>query len=271
METKSTDLSSPSEPVARQPILLIWICAEGRGPEPAQCEFWKNWSLEHQQEVDHRSLMWVPRAALPSLEQGPVSESESPVAAVIRMTDWGQTLNGFASERPWKGVIILPAWQNPQNLSQEIVDAMGSTDLDGVTFYREGGKAPFPIWIWRTLVTRPISFLLEIPWTPDQDWLGWKNWFWEMAGAWVFGVKNRDPLFPCRAFQGSFFRQIALQSQSGWVWMEMLAKLHFLGARLSERRLPDPGREISAISGTIDWKDVNQVLRKPQFLPASEP
>ncbi len=178
-------------------------------------------------------------------------------------SDWGQSLEQAITNIPCPWVLLVPKGTSPDLLdwikkNRELVEA-----LDGVTFRRTGGKAP---WIMRLLswcFLQPFRFLLEIPLAKNNAWLGFSNWKWEQIGYWLLGVHNKDPLNPIRLLRTAWFQKIPMQSKTAWGNLEMLAKAHFLGMRLAEEICPV---EVNASQlDPREWADLKGVLNKPIF------
>ena len=179
--------------------------------------------------------------------------------------DWGETLEAAKQQIKENWILLAPIESDPSILQWVAEYSQPVGQLDGVSFRRKGRKSP---WIFRCLswiFYYPFRILLELPLGPCDTWLGWTNWTWELQGYWLLGVRNLDPLNPIRLLRTEWFQQIPLQSKTSWGNLEMLAKAHFLGARLAEEICPIP-TTVPRPSGNY-WNDLTQLIQKPRFTP----
>mgnify|MGYP006277592793 CR=1 FL=1 len=178
-------------------------------------------------------------------------------------SDWNTTMVGVKCkiDKPWTLLVPLDASSEILDWIQNHAEAIGK--LDGVSFRRLGEHSPWTLRLLSWVFYYPIRFLLELPLTNEDSWLGWSNWFWELQGYWLLGVRNHDPLNPLRLLRTEWFKRIPFQSRTTWGNLEMLAKAHFLGARLAEEISPI-SLEVLPPNGNI-WKDLTQLIREPCF------
>lgn len=179
--------------------------------------------------------------------------------------DWGKSLEESKKQirEPW--TLLAPIQSDPEILTWIEKHSKEISDLDGVTFRRKGTRFPWFLRGLSLVLYQPFRFLLEMPLVNGDSWLGWSNWKWELQGYWLFGVRNHDPLNPIRLLRTDWFAQIPLQSKTNWGNLEMLAKAHFLGARLAEEICPTQTK-VENPSGK-PWKDLTQLIQKPRFTP----
>lgn len=236
-------------------FLVLWISTKGQHLQRKDFDFWQNVARENQLNIEQRVIVESGLTSFEALEGVPVIEGNN----------LGITFNQIGKEKLWDAIWFVPVGINFQEIVEDYYRHSLGGDLDAITFYRMGGKTPFIRSIFYSLIRNPLFFLLEIPIEKKTDWLGWNNWFWEKIGGWLLGVPNRDPGFPFRVVKGDWLNRIPFQSSSSWIWMEMLAKLHFLGAKLSEKPIKgDFDRENVFSQGPV-FKDFRLVLTKPEF------
>jgi glycosyltransferase involved in cell wall biosynthesis len=117
-----------------------------------------------------------------------------------------------------------------------------------VTGYRAGRPVP-PFWRGVGTVVRTFQqVVLSTAATPLPGWLGFRTHLAGLLYRIVFGICNRDATCPCRLFRRELLPRLALQSESSFVHVEILAKATFLGRLLSEdiplgERKRNPGPE----------------------------
>lgn len=183
--------------------------------------------------------------------------------------NWGETRNESKSQihDPW--TLLAPMDCDPSILEWIAKHAPAIAELDGVTFRRKGTQSPWVLECLTWVFYHPFRFLLELPKSNGDSWLGWSNWKWELQGYWLFGVRNHDPLNPVRLLRTDWFQKIPLQSKTAWGNLEMLAKAHFLGARLAEEFFPTP-LIVQTPKGN-PWKDLTQLIQMPRFTPTKIP
>src|SRR5262249_46653834 len=98
-----------------------------------------------------------------------------------------------------------------------------------VSGYRAGRPVP-RFWRWVGAVRRGRGrVVLAHAAPPLPGWLGWKRHFGRLLVRMFFGVRNQDVTCPFRLVRRSIFGRIPLQSDGGFVHVEILAKANFLG------------------------------------------
>lgn len=199
----------------------------------------------------------------PMLSESPPTQGKHPCLAPGSFAvNWQEFVTGCI--HPWIMVAPLDA---PEEVIGRCWDAfLVEKDLDGMTFYRAGAPSgPWWLSLIRLVLLKPFRWLLEMPAQSSRGWLGWRNQMGEWLGAWVFGVNHRDPFFPLRIVKVELIRDLSFQCHGDMFWMEMLAKLHFLGAKLMEKPIPHNefgGKDWPAPTG---FGELGSLFRRPEF------
>ena len=143
-----------------------------------------------------------------------------------------------------------------------------------VTGYRAGEPVP-RFWRWIGAMRRGLGRLvLGHSDPPLPGWLGWKHHLGGLVVRLLFGVRNQDVTCPFRLARRSIFARIPLQSDGGFVHVEILAKATFLGLLLGEEvPLGDRNHPVTAADTKCDsvgrpLADAARVFRHPDFGPA---
>jgi len=170
----------------------------------------------------------------------PAQASEFPNTYILDSDSWGPSLEEKFRSIQEPLVLFAPLGLPTSMVRRCLQEWEKETNLDGMTFFREGLSQPLGLRLIRKCILQPICWLLEIPGQREKGWLGWSNQVGEWVGSWWFGVGNRDPFFPLRILKTDLLKELCWQSHGDMFFLEMLAKVHFLGGRLMEKPIP-PG------------------------------
>ena len=192
-----------------------------------------------------------------------INNIKGSVKVIENGKNWNETLELAKIQALERWTLLAPINSDPTILSWITEHSKAISELDGVSFRRKGDQAPWILRCFSCIFYYPIRFLLELPIGNGDTWLGWRNWFWELQGDWLFGVRNHDPLNPIRLLRTEWFQRIPFQSLTNWGNLEMLAKAHFLGARLAEELCPS-FTTVDNPSGST-WRDITHLIKKPRF------
>lgn len=96
----------------------------------------------------------------------------------------------------------------------------------------------------------------------ETSWKGrWKRWFKTRIWRWVFAVPITDVRTPCRLHRLKAFAALPLQSDSGFLDVEVLAKATFLTQVVAVEGVPP----LPAWTPPVRWSDIREVFNDPQF------
>jgi len=192
-----------------------------------------------------------------------INNIKGSVQIIEKVKNWGENLEHAKKQANEQWTLLAPHNTDPEILSWIAKHSKAISELDGVSFRRKGDQSPWILKCLSWIFYLPFRFLLELPLGNGETWLGWRNWFWELQGYWLFGVRNHDPLNPIRLLRTDWFQRIPYQSITNWGNLEMLAKAHFLGARLAEELCPI-STKVEIPSGST-WRDITHLIKKPRF------
>jgi len=112
-----------------------------------------------------------------------------------------------------------------------------------------------------------VRWILALEAKPEPRWPGWSAWTRRLAARWVLAVPGNDPGTPHRLLRREMIPALNLQSPSGFVWVEMVAKATFLSALIEE--LPTPVRGEGYGPGHPSeagwWRDFRRLCSAPVF------
>lgn len=155
-----------------------------------------------------------------------------------------------------------------EEIDREVETNTGKAKADLVTGYRVSG--PVPGWLALMDVVRRVAMRVVFGMSvPQRDsWLGWRGWTTRWIARWIFGVAVQDPSCPFRLFRRDLFRRIAIQSNSEFAHVEVLAKANFLGALIAEIPVTwIPSKHAAALSVHRQKGEVFRLFTKPDFGP----
>ena len=152
-----------------------------------------------------------------------------------------------------------------EEIDREVEISTGKAKADLVTGYRVSGS--LPTWLGlldlgKRLFMRVI-FGMSLP--RRESWLGWRGWTTRWIARWIFGVAVQDPACPFRLYRRELFRRIAIQSNSQFVHVELIAKANFLGALIAE--IPVAWTPVETSEPSRKKGEVLRLFTKPDFGP----
>jgi glycosyltransferase involved in cell wall biosynthesis len=150
---------------------------------------------------------------------------------------------------------------------QCLLDAIDAVDL--VVGYRKW--LPVPLWfrIPEKIYRLFLRIILGIPTEARSCWLGRQGYARRWLARWIFGIPLADPECAFRLFRREVLARMPIQSDGPFVHIELLAKVNFMGALLTQVPLsyypPAPGAPAVGLE-KIPARAIWRILNHPKFL-----